>query len=277
MVNRRKGKTIGYRIVLSLIVLLLGMPVHAGASSVALTAAAQTAWGKLVSFADASQAAKLTAQMNSLRSWQSQEDALDAKLEALHYSNEETLTVTKNRIKTIRATQIAALEAKLKKTEATYKPLLDQYSLLTKQISAANAVGSKTLKKLLQMQADLLKPVVALAKADIKARKEELQAEKTAASKTAASIRATLKEIDTVKVQIRAAKSGAQSSKTALNSLLKTFNASVKKPDAQASSSTLASMLTLYSKLMDYKQKNYTCEQKITSILTKAKLQFPSA
>ncbi|MBB6637445.1 hypothetical protein [Cohnella thailandensis] len=267
----------GRTIVALVVALILSLPHHAGAASVTLTGTTQTAWGKLVAFADDAQSAKLVSQMNDFRSLQTQEESMDAKIQALHYSNEEELTVTKNKIKTIRAAKIASLEAKVKKTEESYRPLLDKYKLLTQQISAAGTIGSKTLKSVLQAQANLLKPAVALAKADIKARKSELQTEKAAVSKIAASIRTTLKEIDTVKVQIRAAKSGASSSKSALSSLLKTFNSAVKKPDVKTSSSTLTSMLSLYTKLVEYKQKNYAYEQKITAILNKAKLQFPSS
>ena len=267
----------GRTIVALFVALILSLPHPAGAASVTLTATTQTAWGKLVAFADDAQSAKLVSQMNGFRSLQTQEESMDAKIQALHYSNEEELTVTKNKIKTIRAAKIAYLEAKVKKTEESYQPLLDKYKLLTQQISAAGTIGSKTLKSVLQAQANLLKPAVALAKADIKARKSELQTEKAAVSKIAASIRTTLKEIDTVKVQIRAAKSGASSSKSALSSLLKTFNSAVKKPDVKTTSSTLTSMLSLYTKLVEDKQKNYSYEQKITAILNKAKLQFPSS
>ncbi|RUS42889.1 hypothetical protein [Cohnella sp. AR92] len=260
-----------------LLAAMMWSPYPAEAASVELSPTIQTAWGKLVAFANDNQSAKLAAQMTNFRSLQTQENSLDAKIQSLHYSNEEELTLVKNRIKTINAAKIAALEAKVKKTEEKYQPLLDNYKLLTKQISAANALGSKTLKKALQAQADLLKPAVALAKADIKARKDELKAEKEATAKIASAIRSTLAEIDTVKVQIRAAKSGAQSSKSALSSLLKTFNAAVKKPDVSGASSTLSSMQTLYAKLIEHKQKNYAYEQKITTILAKAKLQFPNS
>lgn len=249
--------------------------VEASAASVTLPASAKTAWDKLVSGSDSAQAAKLKGQYNELVALQQQETGLDERTKSLHYANAEALADTRNKIKQINASKLASLEAQAKQTRERYQPLLDKYTQLNKQISAAKAVKSKELAKVLQLQADLLKPSVQAAKAAIKQQDDAYKAEKDATSKIAKNIRATLDGIDTVNVRIRASKSSASASKSAISPIFKTLAQTAKQGDAKSAASSMSGALSLYRQLIGHKEKIYGYEQEITSIIAKAKTQFP--
>lgn len=255
----------------------LALPLQGfAATAVAWPASTKTAWDKLVSSADSSQASKLKGLYSDLASLQQRETRLDEQTKALHYSNAETRTVINNDLKHIDEAKLSALSAQAEQTRARYQPLLDKYKQLTQQISAAKAVKSKEVAKLLQLQADLLKPSVQAAKTEIKKRDDAYKAAKDAAGKKAKSIRAVLEGIDTVNVKIRASKSSATASKNAISPITKTFTLAVKKGDAKSAASSLSGTLSLYRQLIGHKEKIYGYEQNIAAIIAKAKSQMAS-
>lgn len=246
------------------------------ATAVSWTATTKTAWDKLVSNADSVQASKLNALYGNLTGLQKSETRLDEQTTALHYSNAEALTVVNNSIKHIDEAKLNALSAQAKQTRDRYQPLLDNYKQLTQRVSAAKALKSKDLAKLLQMQADLLKPAVQAAKTEIKKRDDAYKDAKDAAAKKAKAIRATLDGIDTVNVKIRASKSSVTSSKSAMSPVSKVFTQTVKKGDAKSAATSLSGILTLYRQLNGHKEKIFGYEQNIAAIIAKAKTQLPA-
>lgn len=252
----------------------LALPWEGSAASVAWPASTKAAWEKVVASADSAQAAKLKGLYGDLTSLQQRETLLDEQTKALHYGNAEALAATRNNIKQIDAAKLDALSAQAKQTRERYQPLLDKYKQLTQQVSTAKSLKSKELAKLLQLQADLLKPAVTAAKTEIKKRDDAYKAAKDAASKKAKAIRATLDGIDTLNVKIRASKSSAASSKSAISTVSKTFAQALKKGDAASAASSLSGMLTLYRQLIGHKEKVYAYEQNISAIIAKAKSQL---
>lgn len=247
------------------------------AATVELSSSDKAKWNKLLAAAGQADAAKLQAAYDGFIGLQKQADSLDARIKELHYRNEEALKIAKNRIRQINAAQLSKLETQLNQAKKKYEPLLNRYSALNKQISAASAAGSKELKKLLQTQRDLLKPLVQLAKDDIKAKQDALQAAKDAAGKKAKQVRTVLAEIDPVKVRIQAEKSAAQAPKNAVSAVMKTWKASVRNGDAKSAGSALANLNSLARQIADRKQKICRYEQQIDGIISRAEALLSAA
>jgi len=258
------------------VMLAVGAPASGNAATVEWPVSTKVAWDKAVAEADGDLAAKMKTQYGELLNLRSAENGLDEKIKTIHYNNAEALTVTRNKIKQINAAKLSSLQEQAKKTRERYQPLLDKYKQLNQQISVARALGNKEVKAALQASADLLKPAVQAARDAIKKQDEAYKAAKDATAKTAKTIRTTLEDIDAYKVKISAAKSSVTAAKSAISPVAKTFAQSIKKGEAKSASSSLASILTLYRQLTAHKEKIYGYEQNISSILSKAKGQFPA-
>ncbi|CAM3759237.1 hypothetical protein COLU111180_06930 [Cohnella lubricantis] len=266
----------GFAALLLVVMLTLSLPLEGyAAASVSWTSTTKKSWDKLVAGLDSTQRMKLKGLYNDLAELQYKENRLDMQTKALHNNNAATLSAANSSIKQIDAAKLDSLSAQAKQTRDRYQPMLDKYSMLTKQISAAKALKSKELAKLLQTQADLLKPGVQAAKSEIKKRDDEYKAAKDAASKKGKTVRATLDGITAVNVRMRASKSSVTASKNALSTANKTFAQVVKNGDAKTVASSLSNMLTLYRQLIAYKEKVYGYERDITDIIAKAKSQLP--
>ncbi|WP_080833351.1 hypothetical protein [Cohnella massiliensis] len=247
------------------------------AATVQFTAAAQAKWDKLLAVTEKTEAAKLQAAYNGFLSLQKQTDSWDARINALHYSNDEAVKVVKSQIKQINASQLGKLEAQLKQAETKHDPLLSRYSSLNKQISAANAMKSKELKKLLQTQANLLKPLVQLAREDIKAKRDALKSLKDSTGKKAKQIRAVLAEIDPVKVRIQAEKKAIGAPKSSVSTVMKSLNAAVKTGSAKDARSALAGLNSLQQQIVNRKEKIYGYEEQIANVIARAKLRLAAS
>ncbi|MBB6731780.1 hypothetical protein [Cohnella zeiphila] len=247
------------------------------ASAVSWSATTKAGWDKLVADADAARAAKLKSMAAELASLQQQEASLDARIQSAHDANAKETDAVRQRIKTINAAKLSAMATQTKQVRSRNQPILDQYTKLNKQISTARSLGSKTIRSALQTEANLLKPLVQIARDNIRNQTAAEKSLKDATSKTAKTIRATLAGADSSKKQIAAEKKSVTSNKASISSSMKTFNQAVKKKDPAGASSSLSSILSYYRQLNGHKEKIYGHERDIAAILVKAKGQFPAS
>jgi hypothetical protein len=201
----------------------------------------------------------------------------EAELKSLQQANDESLKAIRERIKRIDEDKIAPLKQSAAETKERYKPLLDSYTAVNKQIEAARPLQNKELNAMLRMQADSLKIPVQLARSDMKAKDAALKAAKDAAAAKQKKARDTLEAIEAHEEAIKAEKTAAAAVKKSLDADWKTFAPLVKQGDANGSSEKLAAMLDRLEQLARHKTNMVEAENKIAAVIEKAKKLLPGA
>ncbi|MBD2871337.1 hypothetical protein [Paenibacillus arenilitoris] len=264
------------KLTLSMLVLLflLLAPAAATAASFEFTVTAKAAFDKMKAAADKTTSAKLASQYAQLQAVQKQEIEWEAKINTLHYRNEEAVLGTRNRIKAIDAAKIAKLEADVVQTKKKYEPLFDLYDSLKQQLSLAKSLKDKWLVGVLNPQVETAKAAAALAKADIRGKEAALKAAKADAAKAMKKIKDVLAGIDAVKIKIKASKSSVSSLKKQFKTETTILNQVVRKGDPTASVSSFTRLLAYMKQINEHRQKHYAYEQQISAIIAKADAQL---
>ncbi|AJY74666.1 hypothetical protein [Paenibacillus beijingensis] len=257
------------------LMMLAAAPAAAEAASVTLSVSAKNALDKTIAEADEPLKSKLAAQYGDLLAMQKQEENLDRMIEAAHYKNEEDLIALRAAIKAIDAAKLEALQLQVARVKERYKPLLDLYSSLNRQISAARSVGGKEIAALLRAEAEGVKPAVQLARLDIRNKEAALKTAKANTDKTVRQIRGTLSGIDTINVKIRADKSAAAALKKSAASVSSSLSRTLKISDAKTAVGTLSSLAALAGQIVEKKERLLRRENEIGGIIRQAKAQIP--
>ena len=139
-----------------------------------LNSTAQKAWNTILNKADAQTKRSLQHSYESAGKWISQKEMWEQKIKQLHTNNATELVQLRKAISGTDAAKLALLQESLEHTQARYKPLLQLYSSLNKQLSAAKALQSKEWSSAIRTQAETLKPLVQLAREDIRVKKLSL-------------------------------------------------------------------------------------------------------
>lgn len=261
--------------VLSLFVIAILLPANADAAGIEWTTTIEEQFAKTTKAADSKTAASLTSASSSFKKLLAQDDRLTGDIKSLQYHNEEQLLAIKKQIKEINANKLAQLDQQVQNTRRKYQPLLDSYTAVNKQITAAKSLKNKTLTSYLQVQAKVLKPLTQLAREDIKAKEAALKALKADTTKQAKIIRDTLSRIDTVKVQIRAQRSAMSQIRKSLSPNWSNFKAAAKKSDPRSALTSLNALISLAKQIETQQLRIHTLEKEISTVLAKAKSQIP--
>ncbi|RCW48004.1 hypothetical protein [Paenibacillus prosopidis] len=264
------------KLTLSLLVLFLFIicPAAATAASFEFTVTAKTAFDKMKASSDQATAAKLASQYAQLQTVQKQDIDWDAKINKLHYQNEEAELSTRKRIKEVDTAKLQKLEDDVIQTKEKYEPLFDLYEALKQQLSIAKSFKDKQLANMLSPQVETTKAAVQLAKMDIRSKEAALKAAKAAAAKTMKKIRDTLSDADTIEVKIKAAKSSVSSIKKQFTTETSILNQVVRKGDSTATLSSFTRLLSFMKQITEQKQKMYAYEQQIKAVIAKAETQM---
>ncbi|TVY01385.1 hypothetical protein [Cohnella terricola] len=244
------------------------------AATIELTSSVKVPFDKTVAAADKTTAEKLNSLYGELAALLKEDNDTEAKIKALHYKNEEIAIALRKQIREIDAAQLAKLATQVQQAKARYKPLLDSYSALNKQISAAKTLKNKTLNSTLRTQADLMKPLVQLAREEIKTKEAAHKSAKTAAAKKIKAARDSLAAVDPLKVQIKAQRNAVGSVRDSRSPVWSNFKSAGKKSDIQGTQSSLTSLVSLSRQIATQQQKIYALEVKIADILSRTQSQI---
>jgi hypothetical protein len=231
------------------------------AASVDLELPIQSALDKIKAKSDAAAKIKISTLYNELINSQEQAKSSEFKTSEIHYKNDEALSQLLQQIKEVDATIVASLEADLEKAKNRYRPFLNVSTPLTTMF------GRKVR---------IVTTAAQLARIDIQNKQNALKKAKDNRVNTMKKIRATLAEIDPLKVQIKSAKSNASMQKTRMTAAGKSFNQAVKKEDTKSAMDWLTTLSSLSRQITEQKQNMYTIEQKISTIIVRAKDQMPA-
>ncbi|RKN60782.1 hypothetical protein [Paenibacillus ginsengarvi] len=256
--------------------LCVNLATGAMAAGYELTATAKKSFDTMTAAAGAGMQTRLNKQYKEWLELQQHIRDREEGTSTLRRSNDEALKAVREKIKRIDEEKLAPLKQAVDGAKERYKPLLDSYTAVNKQIAAAKPLQSKELNTMLRLQADSLKFPVQLAKQDIKAKDA---AYRTAKEKTAAKqkkVRETLEAIEALRDTSQAEKASASAVKKTIDADWKTFSSLLKQNDANASSERLAAMMTQLEQHARHKMNMYNAEKKIEAIIEKANGQLPA-
>jgi hypothetical protein len=251
------------------------LSVTAAAASYELSAAQKSGFDKLAG-SDPSLESQLNSQYAELIGLQQQEKTWDARTKALSGENDAALADLRREIAAIDSVALAKLKTDVEQTKERYKPLLESYTALNKQITAAKSLPGKELVSFLRMRADAMKIMVQLAKHDIKLKEAAYRAAKDSASLKQKKVRAAMADIEPVETTIKSEKSSAASAKKQFSENWKAFTPLIKKGDPYSLSAALTAVLSDLRQIVGHKQNVYGLENRIGDILASAKTRLPT-
>ncbi len=193
----------------------------------------------------------------------------------LRKNNNAELKTVNAKVKAIDKTLITRLSAEAETVQRKHASLLEQYSNLGKQITAAGKAKNTKSADLLKLKRNKLKPSVTSAKAEIKAKKDALTAAKKAASAKAKIVKEALAPVQTFKKQITAENKTMAAAKKSVTAANKRYRASVKLGDAIGAVSGLKEAYDQTSKIHASQQKVYEWEKKISQTISSAAAKLP--
>lgn len=261
---------------LALFAFMLLVSGTASAASVSLSNAAQTALAKHIAAAPADMKNKLNAQSSSLQSYQKQETLLDEQYKTLHSNNGKALDALNKRIKLVDAEKLKRMTNELAAQRGRYKPLFDQYTAINKNVSNARSLKLKPLVSLLSGQAEMLKPAVQLARADIRIREQALSEAKAATAKKIKALKASLAPIDSLRAQSKNALSSVSGMKKGIPGTVKTLNACVKSGSFSGTLQALNALASVSQSIVANKSRVIEYENKIKAIIAQVGAQTPA-
>ncbi|WP_145415026.1 hypothetical protein [Paenibacillus xylanexedens] len=234
-----------------------------------LNVTAQKAWNTVLNKADASTKRSLQQSYESAGKWISQKETWEQKTKQLHTASAAELVQLRKAISNTDAAKLAALQKAVELTQARYEPLFKLYSSLNKQLSAAKALQSKEWSSAIRTQADTLKPLVQLARADIRAKKLSLAEARKRKNNEVKRLRTMLNGTNAVKKQIQTAKKQVSLSRERYSDALRNFKQSLKKGEPVRVLSTLNALVSSAERWTVASQHVHTLEQKVSAIYVK--------
>ncbi|MGZ7441608.1 hypothetical protein [Paenibacillus sp. TH7-28] len=198
-----------------------------------------------------------------------------ASITVLRKKNNADLKAVNDKVKAIDKTLISRLAAEAETVQRKHAALLEQYSNLGKQITAAGKAKNTKSADLLKLKRNKIKPAVTSAKAEIKAKKDALTAAKKAASAKAKTVKEALAPVQTIKKQVTAENKTIAATKKSVTAANKRYKASVKLGDAIGAVSGLKEVYDQTNKIHASQQKIFEWEKKISQTISSAAAKLP--
>ncbi|MGO4730974.1 hypothetical protein [Paenibacillus sp. 2KB_22] len=244
------------------------------AAGIDLGVTAQKAWDSVLNKADAQTKLTLKQTYEKVGNWKAQEQAWEQKTKTLHAANTAELERLRVEIRQTDDAKIAALTEKVKQTQARYEPLFALYSSVNRQLDAAKAIKNKEWSAAIRTQADTLRPVVQLAREDIRIKKKELAEARKRKSAEIKRLRIMLAGTDSAKKQIQTAKKQASLAKERYSGALQQFKQSAKQGQTSRVLSSLNALASAAEKWAGAKQNIHTLEQKVSTTYMKVRQEI---
>ncbi|WFR62704.1 hypothetical protein P9222_32015 [Paenibacillus amylolyticus] len=244
------------------------------AAGIDLGVTAQKAWDTVLNKADAPTKLTLKQAYEKVGNWTTQEQAWEQKIKTLHAANTAELERLRVGIRQTDDAKIAGLTEKVKQTQARYEPLFALYSSVNRQLDAAKAIKNKEWSAAIRTQAETLRPVVQLAREDIRIKKKELAEARKRKSAEIKRLRAMLTGADSAKKQIQTGKKQASLAKERYSGALQHFKQSAKQGQTSRVLSSLNALAAAAEKWAGSKQHIHTLEQKVSTTYVKVRQEL---
>jgi len=246
------------------------------AAEPALTVTQKKNWEQTLAEADTPTRSKLQREFADFESLMQISRDLDRKIRQIQEQNAVKEAILRKEIRKVDEARLARLKAEAEQTKAKYQKLLDQYSIVNKQLESARKLKNKALISLYQSQADMLKLPVQLAKQEIKAKEDAYQNAKRSANDKIGKLRDTLSGIEPIKAQIRSAKSALKPPQDSRWTTWKSFTSTLTKThrNPKNAASLLASVNDATRQIIRLQHQIYNLENKVAEILRNTEMQM---
>ncbi|MGG6311082.1 hypothetical protein [Paenibacillus macerans] len=233
-----------------------------------------------------------TAQAKPADSWNAAWDGIDAvydgltmvqslvkqesaEITALRKRNNEQLSAINAKVKAIDRPLLDRLAAEGESLQRKHAALLENYSSLGKQVTAAKKRKDNKAADLLELKRNQLKPAATAAAAEIKAKKDALAAAKKATAGKAKIVKDALIPVQTLKKQITAENKTIAAVRKVLSAADKRYKSSVKQGDAVGALLELKTVSDQTNQVHASLKKVYEWEKKIAQTLASAATKLP--
>ncbi|MEK4064308.1 MULTISPECIES: hypothetical protein [Paenibacillus] len=195
--------------------------------------------------------------------------------QTLRKQNTSDLSAINSQLKSINQSLLNRLKSEAEATQKKHAPLLEQYTTLGKQASAARKANNQKSAASLNLKRNKLKASATAARAEIKVKTTALA---EARKSTAAKIKPTkdaLAPVSALRKQITAENKKVSELQAIRSEADKRYKAAVKAGDAVAAA---AGMKLSYAKMSEIRvmvQQMYSWEQKISAALRTAESKIP--
>lgn len=269
---------IGSRLLIGLVILFSVGSVYFASvvdgAGIDLGVTAQKAWDSVLNKADAQTRRSLKQAYEKVGDWKAQEQAWEQKTKGLHAANTTELERLRKEIRQTDAAKLAALDETVKRTQARYEPLFTLYSSVNKQLEAAKVINNKEWSAAIRTQAETLKPMVQLARDDIRTKKKKLAEARKRKNAEVKRLRTMLAGADPVKKQIQTAKKQVSLSRERYSKALQHFKQSTKQGQPARVLSSLNSLVSSAEKWAGSKQSIHVLEQNVSATYAKVRQEI---
>lgn len=197
------------------------------------------------------------------------------RTQTLRKQNNADLTAINLKLKTVDSVLLNRLKTEAEAIKKKHSPLLEEYSSLGKQITAARKAGNLKSATLLEIKRNKLKAAATAARSEVKA-KNTLLAE--ARALTAAKLKPAkdaLAPIAGLKKQIAAQNKTASTAQAERTEADKRYKAAIAAGDAITAAAAMKLSYARMCELRTFGQQSYAWEQKITLALRAAEVKLP--
>ncbi|WP_340008471.1 hypothetical protein MHH52_10630 [Paenibacillus sp. FSL K6-0276] len=198
-----------------------------------------------------------------------------SKIQMLRKQNNETLKSIHSVIESTDKALLSRLSSEATSAQKKHAPLLEQYSTLSKQSTAAKKARDLKTATLLDLRRNKLKATVTLARTEIKAKTDALA---TARKQTAAKlkpIKDALAPITALKKQITAENKKIAVAQKVRSEADKQYKSAVKQGDAITAATKMRSSYEQMMQIHSMQKNIYSWEQKISLALRAAESKLP--
>ncbi|CAH1056074.1 hypothetical protein [Paenibacillus pseudetheri] len=198
-----------------------------------------------------------------------------SKIQMLRKQNNETLKSIHSVIESTDKALLSRLSSEATSAQKKHAPLLEQYSTLSKQSTAAKKAKDLKTVTLLDLKRNKLKAAVALARAEIKTKTTALAAARKQTAAKLKPVKDALVPIAALKKQITAESKNLTATQKVRAEADKQYKAAVKQGDAVRAATELKSSYEQMKRIHSMQQNIYSWEQKISLALRAAESKLP--
>ncbi|WP_161487833.1 hypothetical protein [Paenibacillus glacialis] len=189
--------------------------------------------------------------------------------------NTDALKLVNVKITAIDVEWIKKLQIELDQTLRKHTPLLEQYTTLSKQASAAKQNKNKKLSDLLDLKRNKLRASVEAARTDIKVKKAALSTAKKQRATKVKVVKDALAPVQNFKKQITAENKTIAAIRQIYSAAEKSYKASVKEGNAVTAADNITLMYEQMVLIHTSLQKVYDWEKQIAQTIVIAESKLP--
>lgn len=195
--------------------------------------------------------------------------------QTLRKQNTADLTAIQSQLKSVNLALLGRLKAEADAVQKKNAQLLEQYSSLGKQASAARKAGNSKAVIRLDLKRNKLKAAASAARAEIKGKNAALAEARAATAATIKPAKDALAPVAALRKQITAHNKKVSELQTLRSEADKRYKAAVKTGDAVAAAAEMKQSYIKMGEIRSIIQQIYSGEQRISAVLRSAETKVP--